>query len=58
MRPYVEDEILPESVWISVADKENGSPKEGDMIARDIKNPDDEWLVSRQFFYDHYEPAK
>ena len=43
-------------VSISATDKENGSPKKGDMIARNPKNHDDMWLVARQYFNDNFEP--
>ena len=55
MRPYQEGEILDEKVSISEADKLNGSPKIGDMIARNPKNHDDQWLVAKQYFEDNLE---
>jgi hypothetical protein len=42
-------------VSISDADKANGSPKIGDMIARNPKNHEDQWLVSKQYFEDNFE---
>ena len=42
-------------VSISEADKNNGSPKEGDKIAFNPKDPTDMWLVSKQFADDNYE---
>ena len=42
-------------VSISATDKENGSPKEGDMIAHNPKNHDDMLLVARQYFNDNFE---
>jgi hypothetical protein len=42
-------------VSISQADRKNGSPKIGDMIARNPKNHKDQWLVSREFFESNYE---
>ena len=42
-------------VSISDADKSNGSPKIGDMIARNPKNHADQWLVSEQYFKDNFE---
>ena len=54
MRPYVEGEVLT-NVSISQADKENGSPKVGDMIARNPKNNDDQWLVAEKYFLDNLE---
>jgi hypothetical protein len=35
-----------DGVTISVEDKRQGSPKFGDMIARDPKNHADQWLAS------------
>lgn len=44
-----------ERVSISDADKNNGSPKEGDKIALNPKDPTDMWLVAKQFADDNYE---
>ena len=46
------------SPWISISeeDLENGSPKSGDMIARNPENHKDQWLVSKEFFEANYEP--
>lgn len=44
-------------VSISAPDKEAGSPKAGDMIARNPKNHDDQWLVAAAYFSDNFEPA-
>ena len=41
-------------VSISEADKANGSPKKGDMIAYNPKEPTDFWLVAEKFFIDNY----
>lgn len=43
-------------VSISAEDRKNGSPKIGDMIARNPKNHDDQWLVAKQYFEDNFEP--
>jgi hypothetical protein len=43
-------------VSISEADKEAGSPKAGDMIARNPKNRADTCLVAAQYFADNFEP--
>lgn len=56
MRPYVEGEELSR-VSISAADRDNGSPKIGDMIARNPINHDDQWLVARKYFEDNLELA-
>lgn len=42
-------------VSISDADKNNGSPKKGDKIAFNPKDPADMWLVAEQFFHENYE---
>jgi hypothetical protein len=55
MRPYESGEMLSDKVSISASDKENGSPKIGDMIARNPKNHDDQWLVAADYFKDNFE---
>ena len=55
LRPYIEGEVLTD-VSISVSDMQAGSPKEGDMIARNPKNHDDKWLVAAAYFADNFEP--
>jgi K+/H+ antiporter YhaU regulatory subunit KhtT len=62
MRPVTEheadnqDAILDNGISVSQQDLENGSPKIGDMIARNPKNHKDQWLVSKQYFQDNFEP--
>jgi hypothetical protein len=56
LRPYHPGESM-EGISISPPDKEAGSPKEGDMIARDPKNHADQWLVSAKYFADNFEPV-
>ena len=46
-----------EGVSISSEDAKNGSPKLGDMIARNPKNHADQWLVAEQYFIDNFEPC-
>jgi hypothetical protein len=58
LRPYVPGEDLSARVSISAADQEAGSPKEGDMIARNPKNHDDMWLVAQAYFRDNFEPVQ
>lgn len=43
-------------VSISDVDVANGSPKIGDMIARNPNNHNDEWLVAEKYFNDNFEP--
>ena len=45
-------------VSISDVDRKNGSPKKGDMIARNPKNHNDQWLVAQQYFEDNFEEAE
>jgi hypothetical protein len=45
-------------ISISSHDLLNGSPKPGDMIARDPYNHDDKWLVSQKYFKENYESFK
>lgn len=54
LRPYVEGEDLT-GVSVADVDRAAGSPKAGDMIARNPKNHDDRWLVARQYFEDNFE---
>ena len=44
-------------VSISDADRQGGSPKSGDMIARNPKNHADRWLVAAKYFADNLEPV-
>lgn len=55
MKPYEPGEDLGD-VSISAADRKAGSPKRGDMIARNPKNHDDQWLVAAAYFADNFEP--
>lgn len=60
LRPYIpgEEENWPVTLNVSISqpDREAGSPKAGDMIARNPKNHDDQWLVAAQYFADNFEP--
>jgi len=49
--PYTKTCIIS----ISQADLDNGSPKIGDMIARNPKNHQDQWLVAKTYFNDNFE---
>lgn len=54
MTPWHEG-LSMKGVSVSEEDRKNGSPKRGDMIARNPKNHDDKWLVSAQYFEDNFE---
>lgn len=56
LRPFIPGEQLSDRVSISAPDKEAGSPKEGDMIARNPANHDDQWLVAKDYFDANFEP--
>lgn len=62
MRPASKDEIegdaqslIDQSISISDFDYDNGSPREGDMIARNPQNHNDQWLVAKQYFEENFE---
>ena len=55
MREYEEGENM-DGVSISQPDKDAGSPKIGDYIARNPKNHADQWLVAKAYFEDNLEP--
>lgn len=57
LRPYVEGEDMT-GISVAEADKNNGSPKAGDMIARNPKNHADKWLVAAKYFADNFEPIE
>jgi len=46
--------LISLGVSISKADLENGSPKEGDLIARNSENYDDKWLVSKDYARENF----
>ena len=54
MRPYQVGDDL-NGVSISNVDRNAGSPKPGDMIARNPKNHSDKWLVAAKYFADNFE---
>ncbi len=56
MRPYVEGEDVT-GVSISEVDRKHGSPRKGDMIARNPANHGDRWLVSEAYFRANFEGA-
>ena len=49
------DDLVGQNVSISKADRDAGSPKAGDMIARNPANHDDQWLVAAKYFADNFE---
>jgi len=58
MRPVIQEEItegLEFNISVSNEDFKNGSPKLGDMIARNPINHNDQWLVAEQYFKDNFE---
>lgn len=56
MRPYQAGDDLT-GVCISDSDLKNGSPKVGDMIARNPNDHSDQWLVAKKYFEDNLEPV-
>jgi hypothetical protein len=57
LRPYEPGESL-DRVSVSAADREAGSPKAGDMIARNPRDHGDMWLVAAEYFSDNFEPIE
>jgi hypothetical protein len=56
LRPYIPGEEMS-GISISAEDHNTGSPKAGDMIARNPKNHADQWLVAAKYFADNFEPT-
>lgn len=59
LRPVTEHEAMCgfEDTTISIAkvDLDNGSPKLGDMVARNPDNHADQWLVAKEYFEENFE---
>ena len=51
---YWEPDMPMDLVSISKADKNNGSPKDGDWIAVNPKDATDMWLVAKEFVKENY----
>lgn len=47
-----------EGISISEEDIKKGSPKTGDMIARNPANHKDQWLVEKDYFMANFEPLE
>lgn len=57
MTPWVPGMIMID-VSMSLPDLQAGSPKVGDMIARNPANHEDKWLVAKAYFEVNFEPIK
>lgn len=57
MTPW-EADIDMYGISVAEVDRANGSPKAGDMIARNPKDHLDMWLVAAQYFADNFEPME
>lgn len=57
MFPWTPDTDMT-GVSISEADRQAGSPKEGDMIALNTNNISDRWLIEADFFNENYVEIK
>lgn len=42
--------LIEAGISVSQADIDNGSPRAGDMIARNPDNHEDKWLVAKEYF--------
>ena len=54
MREWRGEDIT--GVSISKTDLGNGSPRKGDMVARNPLDHDDQWLVAAKYFKENFEP--
>jgi len=59
-RPVTEQDIQDilfgkTRISLSQADEENGSPKIGDMVARNPLNHEDQWLIAKKYFEENFE---
>lgn len=54
LRPYEPGESMC-GISVSAVDAANGSPRAGDMIARNPANHADQWLVAEAYFIDNFE---
>lgn len=52
----IKDDFSNEYVELSISefDLKNGSPKIGDMIARNPNNHNDQWLISEKYYRENY----
>jgi len=58
LRPVTDNEMmhgLSGNISISPNDKELGHPFLGDMVARNPKNHNDQWMVAKEHFKDNFE---
>lgn len=55
MTPWTEQTDMTD-VSISAEDRKAGSPKQGDMIARNPANHADKWLVAAAYFEENFAP--
>ena len=57
LRPVTEQELeegLDPSISVSWEDKQNGSPKKGDMVGRNPRNYHDQWLIAAEYFQNNF----
>jgi len=58
LRPVTQSDIdrFANGIYsVSIEDLRNGSPKIGDMIARNPKNHLDQWLIAKDYFEQNFE---
>lgn len=56
LRPFVQGDDMS-AISVSAEDVKAGSPKSGDMIARNPKNHADQWLVAAKYFEENFDPV-
>lgn len=57
LRPWKAGEDMG-GISVSQEDSKAGSPKSGDMIARNPANHADQWLVASAYFADNFDPVR
>lgn len=57
LRPYEPGEDM-RGISVSSADLTKGSPKLGDMVARNPDKHSDQWLVAAEYFKENFEKLR
>lgn len=52
------EKMRSNKISVSAEDEAAGSPKLGDMVARNPANHNDQWLVAQKYFDDNFVPLE
>ena len=58
MRPYIKGEILPKCISRINSKTDIEMLREGDMIARNPDNHNNQWLITKEYFTENFEEIK